>query len=336
MHLTLPNNDSSLEALGDIWAILALVFLALFIGIVALLLPQGPPDLSDELAQENAQIAAALSSAAASVQDAKTDLAKARNSLSATQQALSDANGQIQNERSRADAAENAAKDAVAKAQEAVASAQQQAESATQRADEAERKLATKALEVMFNIDVSGSMADEHKRLGPDKKLLAEALAPLAPLSIGCVAYLNDRRTFNLQPIADPDSDGGQSLNGLKRFIDSYEAKGGNVDLWAAVRESMAMLNRSNNQSAKRTIVILSDVSVYETRNENEATQMIRELGSWVRSSQRHAVLVIFTGNENKDRNFYQRLAEAGGSRVTVSENPSQMLPELLRAMTSR
>lgn len=332
MRRTALHDDSPLEALGDIWAILALIFLSLFIAIVSLLAAKSPPDFSDDMAQENAQIAAALSSAAASIEDVKAQLAQAQNDLQTKEQALADASRVIQAERDRADAAE----DAVAQAHHEVASAQRQAESATRRAAEAERKLATRALEVVFAVDDSGSMADEQKRLGPDQKILAEALSPLAPLSIGVVKYLDRLNTFNLTSIVPSDSDGGTSLNALNRFIDGYQAKGGSVDLVAAARESMAMLDRSQNPSSKRTLVILSDVSVYETRDENEATRVIQEVGGWVRSNPRNAVLVIFTGDNAQDREFYRRLKAAGGDRITVSENPSDMLPQLLRAMTSR
>ena len=325
-------HDSSLDAMGDIWAILTLIFMSLFIAILSLLAPQGPPDFSDDLAQESAQLTGALSRAAASIEDTQSQLSQAQSNLDAKELQLTEANSQIDTQRDRADAAE----DEVTRAETQVANAERAAESANQRAEEAEGKLATRALEVVIAVDDSGSMEDEHRRLAADQKLLAEALAPLAPLSIGSVAYLEGRRTFNLTPIVPRDSDNGRSLNALNRFIDSYESRGGRVDLIAAVQTSINMLNRSQNPSAKRTLVILSDVSVYETRDENEATQLIRELSGWVQSSPRNAVLVIYTGDEVRDRTFYRRLAAAGGPRVTVSENPSDMLPQLLRAMTTR
>jgi len=335
--------DTDLDGLSDIWAVFALVFLSLFIGILSLLVAQSTPDMSAELAADNANLIAALDSAASQARDARAELAVNKTELEAQAvehqaeltKVRSDhdtALGQIEQEGRRADAAESAA----SAMEQSLKQARQAASSATKRADDAEQRLATRALETEFVVDVSGSMSEEHKRLGEDQKILIEALAPVAPLSVGVIGYRKDRRTFPLTRIHPEAVDGGRSLAALNGFIDRLKASGGNVDLIAAVRDAMRSLNASPNGSAKRSIVIVSDVSVYETQGETAATQFIEELGHWVRSDPRNAVLVVFTGDKPKDQVFYRRLADAGGPRVTVTENLSRMLPELLRAMTTR
>jgi len=339
----IQTEDSGSEALSEIWAVPALMWFVLFIGLLALMSGQSAPDMSAELAADNVNLITAIDSAAAQASDARSQLESEQalikqeregfqEAIDEQSQALQQMAADAERQRDRAETAEQA----VARAKDEAADATERAASASQRADRAENLLATRALVTQFVVDTSGSMSKEHQVWGDDTKTLVEALVPVAPLTVGAIAYLDSRRVFPLTRIYPKNEDGGRSLAALHRFIDGIKATGGNVDLIAATRDAMRRMNATPNRSARRTIAIFSDVSVYETQDEAAATNFIRDLGSWVRSDERNAVLVVYTGDNARDRRFYKRLADAGGPRITVTENLSRTLPELLRAMTSR
>lgn len=328
-------DEAGSEALSEIWAVPALLWFVLFIGVLTMMTTRSNPDLAAELAADNARIIEAFQQASSQARRAKADLETERqeftSQLAASQQQIQSVTEQLDQEKRRTQNTANA----LSAARQQAAAAQAAAESANERAARAEQMLATRSLEAVFVVDDSGSMRDEQVRLSDDQMILFEALAPLAPLRVGMIAYLRDRRTLPLQRVHAKADDGGRSLAKLNAFIDGYRS-GGQVDLIAAARDSMRMLTRSANNSARKTIVIVTDVSVYESHNDADAASFVRELSGWVRSDENRAVLVVYTGTDSKDRAFFNRLSTAGGDQITVTENISELLPELLRSMTAR
>ncbi|UYV12404.1 MAG: VWA domain-containing protein [Phycisphaera sp.] len=318
---------------GDVWALLALLFMSLFTSMVPLVTLSSTAD-AEELEAELATTLASLQSAIGVASDAEDARQAAVSEAEAWQGKAQQASELAKQQRDRAEQAK-----ALARREEKRADvAEALASSESSRADRAENELATKSVDVVFLIDTSQSQAARIAQLVDRVRTLSETLGPLTTLRVGVIAYRMDQRVFRLIQIRPTSVDQGKSLNQLAAFLGAIDTKSSATDLAAAVEAGIAMLDSSSNQLASKRLVTLTDVGPFEAgdRSAAAASRVQAHLAEWVKSDDRNGTVHIFTGTHGRDRAFFQGVSRQGGSRATFSENPSDMLEPLLRGITSR
>lgn len=318
---------------GDVWALLALLFMSLFTSMVPLVTVNTTTDSEDieaDLAAANESAQTAIELAEAAEQDRQFAVAEAKNwenaahqanLLAATQQQrAADAEIQARREGQRADAAES------------------RAASESSRAKRAENELATKSVDIVFLIDASQSQAARIALLVERVRMLLETLGPLTTLRVGVIAYRMEHQVFHLTEIQPVNADRGESLAKLDRFLKGIDTESSATDLAAAINRGLSMLEASSNPLAAKRLATLTDVGPFEAGDTSPAAARALQdrLVSWITSNDQNGTVHIFTGNQNRDRDFFRGIAQRAGNRATFSENPSDMLEPLLRGITSR
>lgn len=318
---------------GDVWALLALLFMSLFSSMVPLVTLSNAVD-AEQLEAELEMTLSSLESAIDVAHDAENARQAAETEAEAWQGKAKQASEEAQEQKDRAERAESAAR----REEDRANAAEAQANAESSRADRAENQLATMSVDVVFLIDSSQSQAARIAQLVDRVRMLSETLGPLTTLRVGVVAYRLDQRVFQLIQIHPAKVDQGRSLSQLAAFLDAIDTETSATDLAAAVEAGIAMLDSSSNPLAAKRLVTLTDVGPFEAgdRSAAAANRVQARLAGWVKRNDRNGTVHIFTGSHGRDRAFFQGIAQLAGNRATFSENPSDMLEPLLRGITAR
>jgi len=250
---------------------------------------------------------------------AEAELADAQAALDAAHRSASQAaEARAAAEARRAHAAETLAEAKIAEkeAEDAMLEAANRAHDAGKRRAAAEEKLAALPitdLDLVFVMDATGSMRDEMADIQANLLGIVRTLHRLAPtLNVGFVAF-KDRtdayitRAFPLTPME------GVNLARLQSFVEELDAQGGGdppEPVGQALAEAIAMPWRDDVQGR---IVVIGDAA---ERPGNWGAALDTAAGfadSGSGAAGRRRVSAIFTGDNRRGREFYERIAGAGG-----------------------
>ncbi len=225
------------------------------------------------------------------------------------------------------------AQGALANAEQVAADAGQSRDAAEQRADAAAAKMASvhsqpdanfamADLDLVFVMDATGSMDDEIRDVQANLLGLIRVLTRLAPtLDVGFVAF-KDRgddylvRSFPLTAMR------GGNLARIQAFVEQLEASGGGdvpEPVAYALEQGIAM---SWRPEAQGRIVVVGDAPSHRP----DWATAFGEAAAFAGESRR--ISAIFTGDNAEGREFFQRLAEAGGGDFV--QHRGQMMESVL------
>ncbi len=266
----------------------------------------------------------------------QADVAGARDRLSALGEALEAARltaREAAQARAEAAARLQRAQGALANAEQVAADAGRSRDAAEQRADAAAAKMASvhsqpdanfamADLDLVFVMDATGSMDDEIRDVQANLLGLIRVLTRLAPtLNVGFVAF-KDRgddylvRSFPLTAMR------GDNLARIQAFVEQLEASGGGdvpEPVAYALEQGIAMTWRPKAQGR---IVVVGDAPSHRP----DWATAFGEAAAFAGESRR--ISAIFTGDNAEGREFFQRLAEAGGGDFV--QHRGQMMESVL------
>ena len=271
----------------------------------------------------------------AEVGGARADLSALGEALEAVRLTASEAAAARAEAAARLQRAQAALADAEAQA----ANAGQSRDLAQQRADAAAAKMASVQdrpdanfampdLDLVFVMDVTGSMGDEIRDVQSNLLGLIRVLTRLAPtLNVGFVAF-KDRgddyliRSFPLTPMR------GGNLSGIQAFVERLEASGGGdvpEPVALALDKGIAMAWRPE---AEGRIVVIGDAPSHRRDWGTALGEAAAFAGSASEAGTSRRVSTIFTGRRPEGREFFERLAEAGGGDFV--QHRGQMMESVL------
>lgn len=252
----------------------------------------------------------------AAVEGARQEMADARSALDATRTRVADAAEARRAAEARLAAAEadlEAATEALAAAEKAAAAVPKVPPKRPERSAPEDKPITIGDLDLVFVMDATGSMRQEIADLQRSLLSIIRVLEKMAPsLNIGFVAF-KDRtdeylaQSYPLSPMA------GGHLDRIQQFVRSLVARGGG-DKPEPVDEALRMaVQMPWRPEAIGRIVVIGDAPAH-ARNWGRALEMasgFRHSGAGDRR-----VSGIFTGSNRPGREFYQRLAQAGGGDI--------------------
>ncbi|MDJ0937257.1 MAG: VWA domain-containing protein [Kiloniellales bacterium] len=256
------------------------------------------------------------------------DLAGARAEQSAAGISLSEAQqiaSEAQDAMAEAEARRSKAQDELQKAEASLAEAEQVRAIAARRvkkepekkaADDVEKgRINVGDLDIVFVLDTTSSMKQEIEDVQTSLLGIIRVLHRLAPsLNVGFVAY-RDRsdayltRTFQLAPMT------GNNLKRIQVFVERLRAAGGG-DVPEAVDQALSVAkNMPWRTTALGWIIVVGDAPAHRGA-QNRTYAMARNFHSYSPAGiVQRRISAIFTGSSRRRsiRQFFQRLAEAGG-----------------------
>ncbi len=269
------------------------------------------------------------------------DLAGAQQSLSAAGSSASTARQSAQEaaeERAQAEADLARAREALAQAEalaaasaETLAEAERGADAAKDELGALGKKVANLSvvdLDLVFVMDTTGSMKNELRDIQANLSGIIRVLHRIVPtLRVGFVAFKDKPakqivQTFPIAPMT------GQNLRRMLLFVRDLKARGGGdvpepVD--QALREAVAMTWRSE---ARGKIVVIGDEPAH-TPNWNGSFELASVFHSDLpEDALPRSVSTIFSGNRPRARDFFKRLARAGGGEFAAHRG--QMIESVL------
>ncbi len=179
--------------------------------------------------------------------------------------------------------------------------------------EDAEARLNLTDLDLVFVMDATGSMGQELRDVQVNLLGLVRVLQRLAPsLNVGFVAF-KDRsdeyltRTFPLAPM------NSANLAGLQRFVERLSARGGG-DRPEPVSAGLGKATSMNwRREALGWIIVVGDAAEHRNR-QSQVLEQVRRFHRYTPLNLiQRRVSSIFTGRNRAGRQFYQRLAKAGG-----------------------
>ena len=256
----------------------------------------------------------------------EADLRGARQEMRASGLALSQAR-QIANDTAdamaEAESLRSRAIDELQKAEASKVEAESVMATAARRAKEAEDKKASlnsemgnifiSDLDLVFVMDATGSMHDAIRDVQVNLLGIIRVLHRLAPsLNVGFVAY-KDRtdeyltRTFQLTPMT------GDNLLRIKAFVERLTAGGGG-DWHEPVGEALKIGTRMAwRPDALGWIIVVGDAPTHPGAQSRALQLAERFHRTPTRSKVARRVSVIYTSKNKAGRDFFERLARAGG-----------------------
>jgi von Willebrand factor type A domain len=266
----------------------------------------------------------------------QADVAGARARLSALGEALEAARltaREAAQARAEAAARLQRAQGTLASAESLAADAGQSRDAAEQRADAAAAKMASvhsqpdanfamADLDLVFVMDATGSMDDEIRDVQANLLGLIRILTRLAPtLDVGFVAFKDRGDAYLVRSFPLTAMRGG-NLARIQAFVEQLEASGGGdvpEPVAYALEQGIAM---SWRPEAQGRIVLIGDAPSHRP----DWAAAFGEAAAFAKGSRR--VSAIFTGDNAEGREFFQRLAEAGGGDFV--QHRGQMMESVL------
>ncbi len=272
----------------------------------------------------------------------ESDVAGARAQLSALGEAMEAARltaREAAEARAEAAARLTRAQGALADAEAAAARAGQSRDAAAERADAAAEKMASvenqpdanfamSDLDLVFVMDATGSMGDEIRDVQANLLGLVRIFTRLAPtLDVGFVAF-KDRgddylvRSFPLTAMR------GGNLSQIQTFVGRLEASGGGdvpEPVAYALEQAVAM---SWRPEAEGRIVVIGDAPSHRS----DWAKAFGEASAFAAGERR--VSAIFTGDDPEGREFFERLATAGGGDFV--QHRGQMMESVLLSVLDK
>jgi len=252
---------------------------------------------------------------------AEAELAAAGEALEQRERSLAEA------EERRA-AAETAVAAAQARMQEAE-SAAAQAEAAAPPEPEPDRgaRLAIADLDLVFVLDTTGSMRQEIRDLQASLIGIVRVLARLAgTLQVGLVAFKDHGEeyltlAFPLRAMTEGNA------AALVDFVDRLSADGGGDDPEPVDEALRIVLNMPWRAGAQGKIIVIGDAPVHahRLRTTLELAESFRRDGG---ENAPRTVSTILTGGTSESLAFFERLADAGGGRLSLHQG--QMIESVL------
>jgi len=241
----------------------------------------------------------------------------------------------------RADAAARLqqAQAALADAEARAANAGQFRDSAQQRADAAAAKMASvqsqpdanfamRDLDLVFVMDVTGSMGDEIRDVQSNLLGLIRVLTRLAPtLNVGFIAFKDRGDDYLIRSFPLTAMRGG-NLSRIQAFVEQLEASGGGdvpEPVAHALDQGIALSWRSE---AEGRIVLIGDAPSHRPDWGAAFGQAAAFAGTTSEAGTSRRVSAIFTGKRAEGREFFQRLAEAGNGDFV--QHRGQMMESVL------
>lgn len=228
---------------------------------------------------------------------------------------------------------------ALANAEALAANAGQSRDAAQQRADAAAAKMASVQsqpdanfalpdLDLVFVMDVTGSMDDEIRDVQANLLGLIRVLTRLAPtLNVGFVAF-KDRgddylvRSFPLTAMR------GGNLSRIQAFVERLEASGGGdvpEPVAYALEQGIAMPWRPE---AEGRIVLIGDAPSHRPDWGAAFGRAATFAATSPEAARSRRISAIFTGKRAEGREFFERLANAG--RGDFVQHRGQMMESVL------
>lgn len=174
-------------------------------------------------------------------------------------------------------------------------------------------KLTINDLDLVFVMDVTGSMRHELADIRANLVGILRTLNKLSPtLQVGFVAF-KDRGDEFLTKVFPMRPTSNANLEQMQRFVESFTADGGGDDpepVGAALRDAVAMPWRDG---VRGRIVVIGDAP---PRQEDWARDLALAKDFSATGGGKHAarrISAIFTGSNPPGEDFYRRIAEAGG-----------------------
>lgn len=174
-------------------------------------------------------------------------------------------------------------------------------------------KLSINDLDLVFVMDVTGSMRHELADIRANLVGILRTLNKLSPaLQVGFVAF-KDRGDKFLTKVFPMRPTSNANLEQMQRFVESFTADGGGDDpepVGAALRDAAAMPWRDG---VRGRIVVIGDAP---PRQEDWARDLALARDFASSGGGTHAdrrISAIFTGSNPPGEDFYRRIAEAGG-----------------------
>lgn len=269
------------------------------------------------------------------------DLAGAKQDLSAAGSLANSARQSARaaaEERAEAEAELARAREALAQAEALAAAAAKTLSEAEQGSDAARQELgalgkkvaslAIVDLDLVFVMDTTGSMKNELKDIQVNLSGIIRVLHRLAPtLRVGFVAFKDKPakqiiRTFPIAPMTT------ENLERVLGFVQQLRARGGGdvpepVD--QALREAVAMSWRSN---ARGKIVIIGDEPAHAPNWKSSFELASAFHNNVPEDALPRSVSTIFSGRSPRARDFFERLARAGGGEFAAHRG--QMIESVL------
>ena len=201
-------------------------------------------------------------------------------------------------------------------AEEAFLRAASRAQGTAQKKGAAARELASLMiddLDLAFVIDATGSMRDEIADLQRNLLGIVRILHRLAPtLNVGIVAF-KDRDADYITRVFDMTAMKGGNISRIQRFVESLGAEGGDDYPEPVDRALDKAVGMSWRPGVEARIVLIGDAPAHR-ENRNKVFSLVRGFkDSDPSGGESRRVSAIFTGRRDEGRDFYQRVAEAGG-----------------------
>lgn len=216
-------------------------------------------------------------------------------------------------------------------------------------------------LEIVIAVDTTGSMQLELNKLTDTIGLIGKVLPKIAnTVKIGVIGYRRDEQdrkaiqTFPLKLIQDPDVDRSQSYRQLHSFVGRLQAQAGSAPVEEAIDMGIKMFSDPKAFVGHQTFMLLGDVGPYEDRyrdqiiderNRQQEAGIIRQIKLWATSQPQRKVLVLFSGEDEiaktsgaqhqkflESRELFKKIAAATGDTESYTNNPGEMIPNLLAA----
>jgi hypothetical protein len=256
----------------------------------------------------------------------EADMANARENLADASAALSESRRFAEEAAERQARSQARLDRAIAEYREAEAesaAAERAVADAKSRADRVEKSKATAAeqlasisipdLDLVFVMDATGSMRDEIADVQRSLLSIIRVLDRLAPtLHMGFVAFKDrgDEYVTSAFPLRAMDA---ASLQQLQAFVRTLRAQGGG-DTPEPVGEALGRaVEMSWRRGSMGRILVIGDAQAHAYDWERALRLATGFHGSAPRGSRDRRVSVIFTGSNTPGRDFYGRLAMAGG-----------------------
>jgi len=292
--------------------------LGVFILIAILMFPYylRQPSIEQDLAGARQELSAAGLSASAARQSA---------------QAAAEERAQAEAELARAREALRRAEALAAAATGTLAETAQDAAAAKQELGALGRKVASLAiidLDLVFVMDTTGSMKNELRDIQVNLSGIIRVLHRLAPtLHVGFVAFKDKPakqiiRTFPMAPMTTAN------LELMLGFVQDLRARGGGdvpepVD--QALREAVAMTWRSE---ARGKIIVIGDEPAHAPNWSRTFEMAAAFQNDLPEDALPRSVSTIFSGQKPRAKDFFERLARAGGGEFAAHRG--QMIESVL------
>ena len=272
----------------------------------------------------------------------EADVAGARADLSAMGEALEALRltaREAAEARAEAAARLERAQAALAEAEARAATAGQSRDAAQQRADAAAAKMASVEsqpdanfampdLDLVFVMDVTGSMGEEIRDIQSNLLGLIRVLTRLAPtLNVGFVAF-KDRGDDYLVRAFPLTAMRGGNLSRIQAFVERLDASGGGdvpEPVAYALDQGIAMAWRPE---AEGRIVVIGDAPSHRPDWGSAFGQAAAFAARPPEAETSRRVSAIFTGKRAEGREFFERLASAG--RGDFVQHRGQMMESVL------